>query len=357
MSTKITPPTSPSAEARENYTSLDGLRAYAAVGIVMMHVLVNIPVKPRENILTERVIPWFTDFTLLFMIISAFSMCCGYYDRVKTSEITPSIFYAKRYRRTWPFFALMVMVAFMMEPSWATFCQSFANLTMCFNLLPNPDIKVIGVGWFLGTVFTFYMLFPFFTFLLDNKRRGWLVLTLSIVFCYMATTYFSAPSMVVGPIGRQNIIYSAPFFISGGMIYLYRHTIKQWVERYWITVMLACVALTILKFTVTLERWQILSNLVVFSAWLMYALGAKDRVLNNRVVKYLSGISMEIYLCHMMFFRVTGMLHIDRLVHQPDVLYALTLLMTMAGAICFSHIMKYYILNNNKLFLLWQKKN
>lgn len=32
---------------------------------------------------------------------------------------------------------------------------------MCFNLLPNPDIAVIGVGWFLGTVLTFYMLFPY----------------------------------------------------------------------------------------------------------------------------------------------------------------------------------------------------
>ena len=60
---------------------------------------------------------------------------------------------------------------------------------MCFNLLPNPNIEVIGVGWLLGTVFTFYMLFPFFPFLMDNKKRGWMVLLLSLVFCYLVFWY------------------------------------------------------------------------------------------------------------------------------------------------------------------------
>lgn len=336
---------------------MDGLRAYAAIGIVMMHVQANMTVKPSENVLTDSVIPWFTDFTLLFMVISAFSMCCGYYDRVKNGEITPAKFYAKRYHRAWPFFAMMVMISFVMEPSWATFCQSFANLTMCFNLLPNPEIEVIGVGWFLGTVFTFYMLFPFFTFLLDNKKRGWMVLGLSMLFCYIAMTYFSSSDIVVSPIDKKNIIYSAPFFISGGMIYLYRHVIKQWVEKYWLVAMCICLGLTILKFVVNVKGFELLADWVVFSAWLMYALGAKDIVLNNKIVKYLSGISMEIYLCHMMFYRVAGMLHLDRYVGQCDLLYVLTSVVTLAGAICFSHIVKYYIFNNNRFILLWQKRN
>lgn len=36
------PPPSISAKVRENYSSLDGLRAYAAVGIVLMHVQANL---------------------------------------------------------------------------------------------------------------------------------------------------------------------------------------------------------------------------------------------------------------------------------------------------------------------------
>ena len=335
---------SPPPIQRENYSSLDGLRAYAAIGIVLMHVQANMTAyQLSENILMQAVIPWFTNFTLLFMIISAFSMCCGYYERVKSGAITPAKFYAKRYHRTWPFFAMMVMISFAMDPSWSTFCQSFADLTMCFNLLPNPNIEVIGVGWFLGTVFTFYMLFPFVTFLMDSRRRGWMVLMVSLVFCFIASTYFSTPDMVAKPIDRVNIIYSAPFFLVGCMVYLYRKGIREWVNCHVWLMLAICVGLTIMKFVVPCKGLKILPDLLVFTAWLIYAIGSKDIVLNNRVVKYLSGISMEIYLCHMMFFRVASMLHLERFIHNNDMLYVATCITTLIGAICFSHVIQYYV--------------
>ena len=308
-----------------------------------MHVQANMAIKPSVNVLTSDVIPWFTNFTLLFMIISAFSMCCGYYERVKSGVITPTKFYSKRYHRTWPFFAMMVMISFAMEPSYSTFCQSFADLTMCFNLLPNPNIEVIGVGWFLGTVFTFYMLFPFFTFLLDNKKRGWIVLMLSLVFCYIAITYFGTSDFMVRPIDKVNIIYSAPFFIAGGMVYLYRQDIKIWVENHWAIALAICLILTILRFMIEVKGLFVVPDLVVFAAWLIYAIGSKDLILNNRVAKYLSGISMEIYLCHMMFFRVASMLHLDKFIGQCDVLYVVTCIVTLIGATCFSLIIKYHV--------------
>ena len=306
-----------------------------------MHVMANMATKPSDNFLTGEVIPWFTNFTLLFMIISAFSMCCGYYERVKTGAITPAKFYAKRYHRTWPFFAMMVVISFVMEPSWSTFCQSFADLTMCFNLLPNPNIEVIGVGWFLGTVFTFYMLFPFFTFLLDNKKTGWMVMLLSLVFCYIAIEQFNNGRSF----NRVNFIYSAPFFIAGGMVYLYRHGIKGCVEKHWVIALMACIALCVLRFIIDIKGLFVLPDLIVFATWLMYAIGSKDMVLNNRIVKYLSGISMEIYLCHMMFYRVVSMIHLDKFIGQCDVLYMMTCIGTLIGAICFSHVVKYYVLS------------
>ena len=58
-----------------------------------MHVMANMSVRPTINIITNKVISWFSSFTLLFMIISAFSMCCGYYRRVKSGAITPVEFY------------------------------------------------------------------------------------------------------------------------------------------------------------------------------------------------------------------------------------------------------------------------
>ena len=62
MKDKLVTPTS--ANVRENYSSLDGLRAYAAIGIVLMHVQANLMIKPSDNVLTCNVIPWFTNFTV-----------------------------------------------------------------------------------------------------------------------------------------------------------------------------------------------------------------------------------------------------------------------------------------------------
>ena len=66
---------------KARYEKLDGLRAFAAIGIVMMHVLANGGYE-IDGFLFERLIPSFTDFVFLFMVISAFSMCCGYYEKV-----------------------------------------------------------------------------------------------------------------------------------------------------------------------------------------------------------------------------------------------------------------------------------
>ena len=164
------------------YPSLDGLRAYAAIGIVFMHVLANLSVTPENNFLYGRVIPSLTNFVYLFFVISAFAMCCGYYERMKMGQIPIGQFYKKRYQRVLPFFALLVLIdcivphgankvemALISEgtslaPWQEQLYLSFADLTLAFNLLPNPDISVIGVGWFLGLIFLFYMIFPFFVF-------------------------------------------------------------------------------------------------------------------------------------------------------------------------------------------------
>ena len=105
----------------------------------------------------------------------------------------------------------------------------------------------------------------------------------------------------------------------------------------------SCLVLTILRFVVDIKGLFILPDLLVFAAWLMYAIGSKDIVLNNKVVKYLSVISMEIYLCHMMLFRVASMFHLERSIHNNDMLNVATCIATLIGAICFSHVIKYYV--------------
>ena len=47
-----------------------------------------------------------------------------------------------------------------------------------------------------------------------------------------------------------------------------------------------------------------LKNLVLFIPWLMYAISVDSKLLSNKVMKYLSGMSLELYLAQMVIFRV-----------------------------------------------------
>ena len=304
-----------------------------------MHVLSNIVVKPSENYLTGTLIPWFTDFTLMFMMVSGFSLCCGYYGRMKAGSITPNAFYKKRYMRILPFFACLCLLDQVMSPSENQVCNLFANLTLCFNFIPNAHIPMIGVGWFLGLVFVFYLLFPFFVFMLNSKKRGWSSLVIALLFAGMCTVHSFNADIPVPKIGRTNIIYTMPLFMTGGMIYLYRDKLKlDGIRQY--LFLAFCVVLTILFFAYPDVRKRgfgaLVAEMLLFGSWLIYALGSKDLILNNRAVRFISGISMEVYLCHMVVFRVVERGHLERFIADADVLYVLTCTVVITGAVAFS---------------------
>lgn len=326
------------------------MRTYAAIGIVMMHVLANLQVKPALNYLTQTIIPYFTNFVFLFMMISAFGVSCGYYERIKANQITPEVFYKKRYKRVLPFFAIMVLIDMIWEHNVPSLLEGFADLTLCFGLYPNANITVIGVGWFIGLVFLFYMIYPFFVFLMDNKRRAWLTLGATITLSLIGIYYFASDSFFEHPMrfGRNNIVYSAPFFVVGGLIFLYRRGLTEWVKGHVWLMLAICVAITIGAFQAMKFISIYLPTLVLFTSWLVYGLGSKDKVLNNKLVRHLSKISMEIYLCHMLCFRVVGLAHLERIISNLNALYVVTTIGTLAGAMLFSCVCKFYVIGKIK---------
>ena len=51
---------------------------------------------------------------------------------------------------------------------------------------------------------------------------------------------------------------------------------------------------------------------------------------------------MEVYLCHMVMFRVVERIHIERFITDGDILYILTCCLVIMGTIVFSWFMKKY---------------
>lgn len=84
--------------------------------------------------------------------------------------------------------------------------------------------------------------------------------------------------------------------------------------------------------------------ILLFGLWLVYAISGERKWLSNKVTKYLSGISMEIYLSHMVLFRFMEKLGLDRLTNNTNANYVIATVFTLASTICFCHIVKYKIL-------------
>jgi peptidoglycan/LPS O-acetylase OafA/YrhL len=199
------------------------------------------------------------------------------------------------------------------------------------------DISVVGVGWFLGIIFLFYMLFPFFVFLMDNKRRAWITMGVVVLLFFSVKFYFHP---VKGTsFGNDSFMRFAPIFMIGGLVYLYREKFVnlsmcfRWILR------ILTIGYTTWFFVFPEMRFS-LSNLVMYVLWILYAVSEvslkRRTLLNNQVMAFFSGISMEIYLCHMMFFRVVEKFHFEKIILDNDMNYWTTSVLVLIGATTFA---------------------
>ena len=275
----------------------------------------------------NTVIPSFTNFVFLFMTVSAFGMCYGYYEKVMKQTISLSDFYAKRFKKILPFFGVLVLIDVVLSPSRAALYEAFADLTLLFGFLPNAgNISVIGVGWFLGLVFVFYLCFPFFCVLLANKKRAWISFAVSLLYNFVCAEYFE--------VGRSNILYSACFFLAGGLIYLYRKELAK--IRPCIAVML--VAASIVAYY--LIGGYAMTCLLVSACLLICTIVVRRGGLENRMTRFFSNISMEIYLSHMLLFRVIERLGLNTRFRNGWLQYLITVALVLTATVIFSVIMK-----------------
>lgn len=313
------------------FNSIDGLRAYSALGILAMHVLSN-GFDISNGFVFSLLIPSMANLVFLFMIVSAFGMCCGYYEKIKGQTIDLSQFYSKRFKKTLPFFSLLVALDLVISPSVESFYEAFADLTLAFGFLPDGGgISVIGVGWFLGVVFAFYMLFPFFVFLIDNKKRAWFVLLILLVYNIVCAEYFD--------IDRKNIIYSGCYFVAGGLIYLYKDPFVSLKNRFRWVVLLLIAVFAFLYFNFSSST---IVMLPLYSFMLIYAVvcgyNCRRYILDNPVTKFLSGISMEIYLSHMVIYRLLEKMNIIHLLGKGIIGYIFAFIVVTVGAVVFSFV-------------------
>ena len=307
---------------KKHYYGIDWLRAMACIGIVMMHIQAN-NTYHLSGFIAEKMIPSFTDFTFLFMTISAFGMCVGYYVKVKSVKVNWLDLYKKRYMKVLPFFAVVVLMDIVFNHDLTSIVEAIPNLTLTRGFFPN-DIGQIGVAWFLGLVFVFYAIFPLFCAMLNTQKSGWLFFLVSLLLNFVVARFYE--------MGRQNIVYSLPSFVAGGLTYLYRDKVKNWY------IFLPFAILSI--FIYYLIGGSAYTCFLVSTSFLLLAISIGGY---SRIVSFISGISMEIYLSHMVVFRLVKMMRLNIMFGNGWLQYFITVILVLVGAACFSVIVKKFI--------------
>lgn len=328
-----------SISSNNRYENLDGLKVIAAFGIVAMHVSSNMG-HPLTSELATNIIGSMTHFVKLFLILSGFGMCCGYYERFKNGTIKLENFYFRRFEKNFPFFALLVCIDTLFSIKTVQWRDVFASLTMAFNLLPSHDMSVIGVGWTLGVIFVFYFMFPFYVFLMSTKRRAWFTIIICLILNWCCCNYYESVSKTDG----ANFLLLSVYFVTGGVLYLYRESIKEKVSKIPTHgVLLATAVITVAWYLIPADEFSLpftIKTVILFAMWMVLAISHPMKLLGNGITRILSQVSLEVYLSHMMIFRAVEKLEIADRINNRNIAYMVVLFLTVGLTIVFALVTK-----------------
>ena len=125
------------------------------------------------------------------------------------------------------------------------------------------------------------------------------------------------------------------------MVYLYRDSVAKMNGMLIHAVTLAVIALYLIFWKNETSVLNTALYLLVSTVLLMDAVAVPNCcLLNNRITHFFSGISMEIYLSHMVVFRVLEKMGMNRMLGNGWTQYAVTVAMVFAGATVYSLIMQ-----------------
>lgn len=321
----------------KHYGTLDGLRTLSCIGIMMMHIQANTSFV-GSGFVWEKLIPSFTWFVLLFLMISGFGMCVGYLGKFRQGNVDLEKFYKHRYSKILPYFVFLLVIALIVEPSLTNLFDFSMELTLLFGLLPNNSLNVIGVGWTLGVIFLFYLLFPAFTVLVKNKKTAWISLVVALWINFLVQNYYCLPFFVGDNFTpRHNFLYCLPYFISGGLIYLYRDFIPSEKKSIRFLFLCICVFLSVLVFTTPNKAFNIdiyfYKFFICYFFWLFYFVTYESKVMSNKVMKFFSDMSLEIYLSHMFVFRAFERLNLIYVFGENIVSYVVSCILVLIGLV------------------------
>lgn len=109
---------------------------------------------------------------ILFFVLSGFLITYLIVKELEAKTFSFKKFYHRRILRIWPLYYLILLISYILfEPSF-----SIKGLLLCLSIFPNVA-HAIGEGWqsspqiwSIGVEEQFYLIWPFFIYLIPQKR-------------------------------------------------------------------------------------------------------------------------------------------------------------------------------------------
>jgi peptidoglycan/LPS O-acetylase OafA/YrhL len=299
---------------RARLGGIESLRAYAAIAIVMTHLVSVGHAAIPESLDFIR-----TRFGLgvpLFFAVSGFSMAYGYWGRL-ADEASIKEYFIRRFTRIAPLFYFMLVfnLIYLYFEAGVTFSpvEVLLNAMFVFNVIPHMTDGIVPASWSIGVEMVFYAIFPLMLMINRSIVAGVLLLVLSIAMATHFSMDMETSKAVVPSFIYHNFLTNFPYFMWGILGYHIYIKVIDSVERgrfRYISYALCVVALLtpifLYKdgplFNFFLEKnmrttWATLWGVPLCMVCIAMALHP-SRLLSNPLTRYLGMISFSLYLVH-----------------------------------------------------------
>lgn len=206
-----------SVESRGQLDGLLVLRCIAASMIVLFH-LAHMPSLQLPNYL--QIIP--RNFGMgvpIFYVVSAFSLCVGYYGKLESREELRTYF-VRRFCRIAPLFYVFIVLYFVYL-NWeygysVPMADILTSATFTFNLVPGKAQGFVWASWSIGVEMAFYAVFPLMLLMITTVWRS----IIFFLFCsYLSISWQSiantSPDPVLRDLGNYSVFSHLHTFAGG----------------------------------------------------------------------------------------------------------------------------------------------
>lgn len=288
---------------------IQAIRGISASLIVYFHVWALCGFAGNSQVM-DSIVGNFDSFVRMFFLLSGFALLCGYEKNLLNDEYSLRNFYIKRFFKIAPVFYLamicQLLISYFFEHKVYSIISVIMSATLVSGFLPVNQELIVWASWAVAIEYIFYLIFPVFVLINKNKY----VLIVSFVVSLMITYNYN--DLIGEGVANShiNILIYGSYFFMGGILYHaipFIEKVKKKIK--WNVIEIPFLITTIILGIVFSKLFnRDIGMLIAFSLTICGAIYGYSRIIDNKITKFLGGISYSTYLLHMIVVQVLSRL-------------------------------------------------